>query len=168
MENTSVLNPQIPIEKYFEELSRIPRESGNEEAVSSYIVRFAREHGLSYTQDALWNDVIYKDASPDKQAAEPVILQAHMDMVCAKTAACPHDFRKDLIALHLEDGTLPHPPLECVFTVQEETGTIRAEQLDKSLLKAKRMINLDGDEEGATFVACSGSNRVLLDRSYEE
>lgn len=71
-------------------------------------------------------------------------------------------------ALHLEDGTLPHPPLECVFTVQEETGTIGAEQLDKSLLKAKRMINLDGDEEGATFVACSCSDRVLLDRSYEE
>ena len=68
----------------------------------------------------------------------------------------------------LEDDTLPHPPLECVFTVQEETGTIRAEQLDKSLLKAKRMINLDGDEEGATFVACSCSDRVLLDRSYEE
>ena len=68
----------------------------------------------------------------------------------------------------LEDDTLPHPPLECVFTVQEETGTIGAEQLDKSLLKAKRMINLDGDEEGATFVACSCSDRVLLDRSYEE
>lgn len=67
----------------------------------------------------------------------------------------------------LEDDTLPHPPLECVFTVQEETGTIRAEQLDKSLLKAKRMINLDGDEEGATFVACSCSDRVLLDHSYE-
>ena len=67
----------------------------------------------------------------------------------------------------LEDGTLPHPPLECVFTVQEETGTIGAEQLDKSLLKAKRMINLDGDEEGATFVACSCSDRVLLDHSYE-
>ena len=68
----------------------------------------------------------------------------------------------------LEDDTLPHPPLECVFTVQEETGTIGAKQLDKSLLKAKRMINLDGDEEGATFVACSCSDRVLLDRSYEE
>ena len=67
----------------------------------------------------------------------------------------------------LEDDTLPHPPLECVFTVQEETGMIRAERLDKSLLKAKRMINLDGDEEGATFVACSCSDRVLLDRSYE-
>lgn len=159
MENTSALNPQIPIERYFEELSSIPRESGNEEAVSAYIVRFAQEHGLSYTQDTLWNVVIYKDASPDKQAAEPVILQAHMDMVCAKTAACPHDFRKDPIALHLEDGiltadrttlgadegfgaaymlavledgTLPHPPLECVFTVQEETGTIGAEQLDHS------------------------------------
>ena len=68
----------------------------------------------------------------------------------------------------LEDGTPPHPPLECVFTVQEETGTIGAEQLDKSLLKAKHMINLDGDEEGATFVACSCSDRVLLDHSYEE
>lgn len=67
----------------------------------------------------------------------------------------------------LEDDMLPHPPLECVFTVQEETGTIGTEQLDKSLLKAKRMINLDGDEEGATFVACSCSDRVLLDRSYE-
>lgn len=68
----------------------------------------------------------------------------------------------------LEDDTLPHPPLECVFTVQEETGTLGTEQFDKSLLKAKRMINLDGDEEGATFVACSCSDRVLLDRSYEE
>lgn len=194
MEYEATLDHSIPIEKYFEDISRIPRESGNEKAVSDYVVRFAEAHDLRWLRDDMWNVVVWKPASPGKEGAAPVILQAHMDMVCAKAAGCAHDFLHDPIALRLDNGllsaegttlgaddgfgvaymlaamaddTLIHPPLECVFTVQEETGTVGAENLDKRLLSGRRMLNLDGDEEDATFVASSCSDRVLLDAVYE-
>ena len=193
MDYTYTLNPQIPIEKYFEEISRIPRESGNEKAISDYIVAFAKSHELKYFRDEMWNVVVWKAASAGKEAAAPVMLQAHTDMVCAKIAESSHNFLKDPLTLKLQDNilradgttlgaddgfgvaymlavladdTLSHPPLECVFTVQEETGTVGAKMLDKSILTAKRMINLDGDQERATFVSCACSDRVVLKETF--
>lgn len=193
MDYTYTLNPQIPIEKYFEEISQIPRESGNEKAISDYIVAFAKSHGLKYFRDEMWNVVVWKAASAGKEAAAPVMLQAHTDMVCAKIAESFHNFLKDPLTLKLQDNilradgttlgaddgfgvaymlavladdTLSHPPLECVFTVQEETGTVGAKMLDKSILTAKRMINLDGDQERATFVSCACSDRVVLKETF--
>ena len=190
-----VLDQTKPNQKYFEAICGIPHPSTEEKAVSDYVCSVAEKLGLNYEQDKFWNVIVRKPASKGYEDAPVVMLEGHMDMVCVKTPESTHDFSHDPIEIYvddkgdirakdttlgaddgfgaaymlavLEDDTLPHPPLECVFTVQEETGTIRAEQLDKSLLKAKRMINLDGDEEGATFVACSCSDRVLLDHSYE-
>ncbi len=169
--------------RYFEDLSGIPRGSGNEEAVGSYCMRFAEEHGLSAYRDEAGNVVITKEASKGYENAPGVILQGHLDMVCEKEADCPIDFKRDGLKLLvdgdfvradgttlggddgiavammlavLEDESLEHPHLECVFTTEEETGLYGAEALDASRLKGRRMINIDSEEEGIFTVSCAG------------
>ena len=143
----SVTDVSIPIYRYFEEISAIPRGSGNEEGISSYLAAFAEKRGLKYVRDALNNVVIYKPGSKGREQEPPLMLQAHMDMVCEQIGGKGHDFRKDPITLirdgnilradgttlgaddgvgvswmlaMLADDSLSHPPLECVFTVSEE------------------------------------------------
>ena len=177
---------------FFEEISAIPRGSGNEKAVSDYVVAFAWERGLWVHQDELYNVIIKKPASPGAEAAPPVMLQGHLDMVCEKLAGVDHDFLTQGLDLVVEDGVLRangttlggddgvavatmlaalddndliHPSLECVFTTQEETGLTGAAFLDKSLLKARTMLNLDSaGEEGAVTVSCAGGVRCTLTR----
>lgn len=177
--------------RHFEEISAIPRSSGNERAVSDFLVRFARERGLEAHQDSVWNVVIKKAGSPGCEQCAPVMLQGHLDMVCEKNAAVNHDFDSEGIRLLQEDGwlradgttlgadngvavalmmtlleddSLRHPPLECVFTVQEETGLTGARQLDPALLSARTMINLDSEDEGIATISCAGGMRVNLSR----
>ena len=156
---------------YFEEISKIPHGSYNTKQISDYLANFAKERGLEYVQDELNNVLIYGPASKGYEASEPVILQGHMDMVCEKVAGCPIDMKTEGIKLMNEgdwltaDGTTlgaddgmavafmlalldspgeyEHPALECVFTVDEETGLEGAEGFDTSLLKGYRMLNLD-------------------------
>ena len=169
--------------RYFEDLCGIPRGSGNEEAVSSYCMRFAEEHGLAAYRDEANNVIITKEASKGYENAPGVILQGHLDMVCEKEADCPIDFTKDGLKLLvdgdfvradgttlggddgiaiammlaiLEDDSLEHPHLECVFTTEEETGLYGAEALDISRLKGRRLINIDSEEEGIFTVSCAG------------
>ena len=133
----------------FEEISKIPHGSGNTKLISDYCVAFAKEHHLKWIQDENNNVVIFKDGSKGYEKSEPMILQGHMDMVCEKESQVEIDFEKDGLNLYvdgdflkaegttlggddgiavaymlaiLEDGTLPHPPLEAVFTVDEEIG----------------------------------------------
>ena len=154
----------------FADISRFPRNSGSEKAVSDYIKKWAEGLGLDVTQDELGNLIIKKAASPGCKTGDAVILQAHMDMVCEKSPGSPHDFSRDpinpvidgdwltaedtslgadngigvAIAMSiLEADSLKHPPLEVIFTVQEETTFEGAAEVDKSGLKATRMINLD-------------------------
>ncbi len=175
--------------RYFEEISAIPRGSGNESGISAYLVDFAKRHQLEFDVDAVYNVVIKKDGSAGCQELEPVMLQGHTDMVCEKNQEVQQDFERDGIELIQEDGyvhangttlgadngiavaymlailadtTLVHPPLECVFTVQEETGLTGAALLDKSKLRAKTMINLDSEEEGIATVSCAGGLRAEL------
>ena len=156
--------------RYFEVISAIPRGSGNEKAIGEYLLNFAGEHGLEARMDELYNVVIKKPGSAGCEDLPPVILQGHTDMVCEKNKNVDHDFMKDGIKLVVDgdilkaDGTtlgadngsavayllavlanndLTHPPLECVFTSQEEIGLIGALALDASDLKGKRLINLD-------------------------
>ncbi len=177
--------------RYFEDISAIPRGSGNEKAVSDFVCRFAEERGLSWHQDELYNVVVKKPGSKGCETLPPVMLQGHLDMVCEKNADCPHDFEKEGLALEvcngfltakgttlggdngiavalmlalLEEDTLRHPPLECVFTVQEEVGMIGAAHLDGSLLSARTLINLDSEEEGIATVSCAGGLRMQLSR----
>lgn len=183
--------------RYFEDLSAIPRGSGNEEAVSRYCMEFAEQHGLSAYRDESNNVIITKEATEGYEGAPGVILQGHLDMVCEKEADCTIDFTKDGIELAvdgdfvrakgttlggddgvaiamalaiLDDDTLEHPRLECVFTTEEETGLYGAEALDTSRLTGKRLINIDSEKEGIFTVSCAGGmeSDCILPVAYEE
>lgn len=168
---------------FFEKISSIPRGSGNNEGISNFLVEFAKEHGLRYIQDDALNVVIYKDATPGYDKCPPLIFQGHMDMVCEKTKESDHDFTKDPVKLIIKDGfitadgttlgaddgialaymldilcddTLIHPPLEMLFTTDEEVGMLGAAAFDASHLKGRHMINLDSEDEGVFVCACAG------------
>ncbi len=178
---------------YFEEISAIPRGSRNEAGIADYLVAFAERHELRWYRDAMHNVVIWKNASAGYEDHPTVILQGHSDMVCEKIASCGHDFEKEGIDLIVEDGwirangttlgadngtavammlailaddTVAHPPLECVFTVQEEIGLNGARELDVSLLKGRSLINLDGGPDFVAVVSCAGGYHVDLRRQY--
>ena len=175
--------------RFFEALCAIPHGSGNTKAISDWCVDFARARGLEHYQDALNNVIIIAPASPGYEAAAPVILQGHLDMVCAAAPDCDKDMARtgldlftdgDLIGARgttlggddgiavamalavLDDPTLPHPRLEVVFTVDEETGMFGAAALDVAPLRGRTLINLDSEEEGVFTVACAGGARVCL------
>lgn len=168
---------------YFEEICKIPHGSGNTKEISDYLVSFAKAHGLKYVQDELNNIIIYKPAAPGYENAPGVILQGHMDMVCEKRPDVEHDFEKDGLKLSVEDGyvsangttlggddgiavayslaileskEINHPALEVVITVDEEIGLLGADGLDCSVLKGRRFINLDSEEEGSIWISCAG------------
>ncbi len=170
---------------YFEEISRIPRGSGDMIKIADYCVEFAKKTGLSCVRDNANNVVIYKSASVGYESSEPVILQGHIDMVCQKTEESVKDFSKDgidlivdggflkaggttlggdngiavaMVMAILEDSSLSHPPIEAVFTTDEEIGMVGALQLDMSLLKGKKMINLDSEEDDTATVSCAGGS----------
>ncbi len=172
---------------YFEDLCAIPHGSGNMQKISDYCVAFATAHGLSYTRDAANNVVIRKPASPGYEDHPTVILQGHLDMVCVKKPGCTIDLTADGLRLQmegdwltaegtslggddgiaiamalaiLEDTTLPHPPLEAVFTTDEETGLYGAAALDPRLLQGRILLNLDMEEEGSLTVGCAGGARL--------
>lgn len=169
--------------KYFSEISKIPRGSGNEQQISDYLVDFAKAHQLQYKQDEANNVIMIKEATPGYENEPAIILQGHMDMVCEKRKDHTHDFLKDEIKLIVEgdylhadgttlgadngiavayilalfsDETLKHPRLEAIITTDEEVGMQGAKELDLSELKGKYMINLDSEEEGYLLCSCAG------------
>ncbi len=169
--------------KYFADLSQIPRGSKNEKAVAAWVVGQAKKLGLEHHQDSHGTVVVRKPASAGYEKAPMVCLQGHLDMVCEKRPEKVHDFLKDPITLvrHgnvmmaddttlgadngvavatslaiMEDKSLVHGPLEFLFTIDEETGLTGANNLEPGFLKAKTLLNLDSEEEGALYVGCSG------------
>lgn len=176
---------------FFEEISAIPRGSGNEKGISDYLVKFAEDRNLWVYQDEAHNVIIKKEGSNGAKDKEPVMLQGHIDMVCDKLAGVEHDFEKDGIDLVVKDGVLfangttlgadngvavalmmmvldeediEHPPVECVFTTEEEVGLNGAQALDKSLITARTMINMDSEEEGVATISCAGGLRIQFTR----
>ena len=176
------LNPQL-VFKYFEEISQIPRGSGNEKAISDYLKSFGEKIGFETIQDEALNIIIRKPATKGYENCPGVILQGHMDMVCEKNKDTDHDFEKDPLKLRVIDdniyatGTtlgadngiavamgmailasndLEHPPIEVLVTTDEEAGMSGAMALDGSLLKGQYIINLDSEEEGFLLVSCAG------------
>lgn len=172
---------------FFEEISAIPRGSGNEKGISDYLVTFAKERGLWVHQDEAFNVIIKKEGSKGAEDLPAVMLQGHLDMVCEKVAGVDHDFTKDGLELIVKDGVLTangttlgadngvavalmlmvlddedikHPPVECVFTTEEEVGLNGAKALDKSLISARTMINMDSEEEGIATISCAGGLRI--------
>lgn len=184
----AVLNELEPKEvfRFFEEISAIPRGSRDTKRISDYLVAFAKERDLKVIQDEVNNVIIFQPGTPGYEESEPVILQGHMDMVCEKTSESTHDFENDGLELYVEDGFLkakdttlggddgvavamalalldsreiPHPPIEAVFTVDEELGMEGAEAIDLTVLKGKKLINLDSEEEKTLTVGCAGGVR---------
>lgn len=182
----SGLEPKAVFE-YFEKLCAVPHGSGNTKIISDLCVSFAKELGLRWRQDETNNVIIWKDGTPGYENSAPVILQGHMDMVCAKTEDCAKDMAREgldlatdgewvwaektslggdnciavaMILAILADRTMPHPPLEAVFTVDEEVGMEGAFALDCSDLKGRQLLNLDSEEEGVFTVSCAGGVRM--------
>lgn len=172
---------------YFEKLCSVPHGSGNTKQISDLCISFAKELGLACRQDAANNVIIWKPASPGYENAAPVILQGHMDMVCAKEEGCAKDMAAEGLDLQtdgewvwanqtslgadnciavaialaiLADNALPHPPLEAIFTTEEETGMDGAKALDCSDLKGRQFLNLDSEGEGVFTVSCAGGLRA--------
>lgn len=172
---------------YFEELCNIPHGSKNTKAISDYCVAFAKERGFAYHQDSSNNIIILKNGSKGYEDSAPVIIQGHLDMVCEKEKDCTIDFEKDGLDLAidgdyiyakgttlggddgiavamalaiLDDDTLEHPPIEAVFTVDEEIGMLGAVAMDCSPLKSRLMLNLDSENEGHFLVGCAGGMMV--------
>lgn len=179
---------------YFEEISSIPHGSYNTKAISDYLVRFAKEQNIRCIQDESNNVIWFAPGTCGLEDHEPVILQGHMDMVCEKDADCPlnmdvdgldlaHDTTSvfargttlggdDGIAIAyamalIADQTIPHPPLEVIITVDEEVGMLGANAIDISMLKGRKMINLDSEDEGIFTVSCAGGARATLSLKVE-
>ena len=181
------LQPQ-KVFHYFEEICNIPHGSRNTKQISDYLVQFAKDRNLICYQDELNNVIIKKDATAGYEASEPIIIQGHMDMVCEKENDCDIDFEKDGIRLMIDgdfvtaDGTtlggddgiavayalaildsddIPHPALEVVITVDEEIGMLGAFDMDLSMLKGHKMLNIDSDVEGHFLTSCAGGMSLI-------
>ena len=178
----SGLEPQL-LWDHFAALAAIPRGSKNEAAATAHVVAVAARLGLPAKVDSVGNVLITKPGTKGLETKPAVVLQGHLDMVCEKNSGTVHDFTKDPIRLVVAgdevkaDGTtlgadngigcaaalalleskdLAHPPLECLFTIDEETGLTGANALTSDFLTATRMLNLDTEEEGAIYVGCAG------------
>ena len=176
------LEPKL-IWEQFDALTRVPRPSKKEAKIIDFLVDFAKEHQIEYQKDEIGNVVMRKPATPGMEDRPMVILQAHMDMVCEKNSDVEFDFENDPITTRIEDGwvkaegttlgadcgigmaaalavlldqTVAHGPIECLFTVDEETGLTGAFELGEGMLKGKYLINLDSEDEGEIFIGCAG------------
>ncbi len=173
---------------YLEEISAIPRASGNEARIADYLVSFATARGIPVIRDASNNVFMTAPATPGFEDRSAILLQGHTDMVCEKESDCPHSFDTDPLDLYVKDGILrargttlggddgvavammmaaltediPHPRLECLFTSDEERGMSGAISFDYSHVTATELINLDSEEEGVATVSCAGGARITL------
>ena len=170
--------------EHFEAISEIPRESGNEEGVRKYLLSWAEKHGIEAKTDKIGNVIMFKAGA---EGREPVALQGHMDMVCVKREGSSHDFTKDPIEIVLdgnmirakdtslgadngvavafalallEENDPSFPPLEALFTVSEETKLLGANNLDASMIRSRKLINIDSEEEGIIYIGCAGGLQI--------
>lgn len=182
------LEPQS-VFKFFEEISQIPRGSGNEKGISDYLVKFAKERNLEVIQDSVLNVIIKKKGTAGYENAPTVIIQGHLDMVCEKNTGTEHDFLKDPLKLVvdgdyvravgttlgadngiavaygmalLDSKDIPHPPLEVLLTTDEETGMAGAMGLNPENIDGRILINIDNEEEGKLLVSCAGGLRTKV------
>lgn len=181
--------------EYFEEISNIPRGSGNEKGISDYSLNFGKSLGLESIQDKALNVIIKKPGTKGYENAPTVIIQGHMDMVCEKNNGVEHDFEKDTLKLRIVDdyiyatdttlgadngiavayamailasNDIPHPPIEVLITTDEETGMSGAMAINKEHIDGKILINLDNEEEGYLLVSCAGGIRSTATLNIEK
>jgi len=174
--------------QYFYEITQIPRPSKNEDKIITYLENFAKSKNLEYKKDRVNNIVIRKPASKGGENKPMVALQCHVDMVCEKNNDVDKDFLKDPIEAYIDGewvkakGTTLGAddgigvamqlaildsdidgigPIECLFTVDEETGLTGANGLENDMIKSKYLINLDSEDEGQIFIGCAGGKNTL-------
>lgn len=175
---------------YFEQICGIPHASYHEKAISDYLVEFAKEHNLEYYQDELFNVIIIKEASEGYESIDPIIIQGHMDMVAEHDSEIDIDMLSDPLDIYidgdyikakgttlggddgiavamalaiLDDDKLAHPRIEFVCTVSEEVGMDGAREIDVSMLKGKKLLNIDSEEEGIFTCGCAGGAVVSIE-----
>ena len=180
--------------KNFYAINQIPRCSGNEEAVGQYITDFAQRLGLNWKKDEVGNIVISKPATSGMENRPACVIQGHLDMVCEKNKDTVHDFSKDPIKMLVDDGwvtadgttlgadngiavamgmalmestDIAHPPLEFLFTVDEETGLTGANALRSDFVQGRVLLNIDSEEEGALYIGCAGGQHTILRKEID-
>lgn len=190
--NISELEPRS-VFGFFHQITQIPRPSKKEEKIRAFLVNFAKERNLDYKEDKAGNIVIRKAATPGFENRETVILQSHMDMVCEKNNDTVHNFDTDPIRTIVDgewltaDGTtlgadngigvatelavladdsIEHGPIECLFTVDEETGLTGAMNLEPGFVDGRILLNLDSEDEGEMFIGCAGGMGTMATFSY--
>lgn len=194
MKTLEALTPQ-PLFNYFEEICQVPRPSKKEEKIRQYLLDFARKNKLEAHTDKIGNVLIKKPASNGMEQAPIVILQTHMDMVCEKNSDKEFDFDNDAIEPVIVDGwvkangttlgadcgigiaaqlavlsskKLKHGPVECLITVDEETGLTGAFNLQPGFLSGSVLLNLDSEDEGELFIGCAGGIDTLATFHYQQ
>jgi dipeptidase D len=188
------LKPQ-PLFNYFEEICQVPRPSKKEEKIRQFLLGFAKANDLEAKTDDAGNVLISKPATPGREGAPVVILQTHMDMVCEKNSDKEFDFDNDAIEPVITDGwikangttlgadcgigiaaqlavltsaEIKHGPLECLITVDEETGLTGAFSLKPGFMTGAVLLNLDSEDEGEIFIGCAGGVDTVAAFSYEK
>ena len=196
MNNILNLNPKR-VFYYFNEICKIPHPSKKEEKIVAWLLETGKALGLETKRDKIGNVLISKPATKGKEQVTPVIFQSHVDMVCEKNNDTKFDFDKDAIqpfidgewlkakgtTLGADDGIgvaiqlalleandIEHGPIECLFTVDEETGLTGAFNLESGFMKGKMLLNLDSEDEGEFFIGCAGGKdtQAILDIEWEE
>jgi dipeptidase D len=187
------LNPQI-VWNFFHQITQVPRPSKKEEQMIQYLESFAKNYHLHFKKDVAGNILISKPATPGYEKLPVVILQSHIDMVCEKNASKVFDFEKDAIQtivegnwLRADETTLgadngigvaaelailasndiEHGPIECLFTVDEETGLTGAQALEAGFMTGKILLNLDSEDEGEIFIGCAGGKSTQAELYYK-
>lgn len=180
--------------QYFSEICQIPHPSKKEEKIMEYLIATGKKLGLVTERDEIGNVLITKPATKGKENVTPVIFQSHMDMVCEKNSDSKHNFDTDpinaviegdwviakettlgaddgigvaIMLAILEDKTMQHGPIECLFTIDEETGLTGAFQLKEKWLKGKMLLNLDSEDEGQFFIGCAGGIDTVINIENE-
>ncbi len=193
MQKITELNPE-EVWAYFNEILAIPRISKKEDQIIAYLIGFAKKHKLNYKQDQVGNLLISKAATPGLENRKGVILQSHADMVGEKHAEVNHDFDRDPIDAFIEDGwvkargttlgaddgigiaaslailaatDIEHGPLECLFTIDEESGMTGALGLQPGFLQGSVLLNLDSEDEGEIFIGCAGGTDTVATFRYK-
>ncbi len=193
MKELKTLEPK-EIWKYFSEILAIPRPSKKEDKIIAYLLEFGKTHNLETITDKAGNVLIRKPATKGMENRGSVVLQSHIDMVCEKNSDTQHDFNADPIKAYVENGwvkargttlgaddgigiaaqlavleseTINHGPLECLFTVDEETGLTGAFEMEPNFFNSRILINLDSEDEGELFIGCAGGIDTTVTFAFE-
>ena len=194
MDKITDLEPKI-LWHYFNEICNIPHPSGKEDKMVAYLEKFGKEHRLETVVDEAKNVLIRKGATAGMEDRKPIVFQSHIDMVCEKNNDTQHDFDKDPIDTYIDgdwvmargttlgadDGigaaaqlailasdNIKHGPIECLFTVEEETGLTGALSLKAGMINARRLINLDSEDDGIFCIGCAGGVGTIATFKYKE